>query len=143
MNRNSICTGLFLLSLCTSYAQEEDKLGSWYVYNAFFNFNPKIELFFETQWRTYKPIANTQTLFFRPYFNYNLTTNFQLGLGQEYHLAWTYAEESDDKIKTEEYRTTIQAMLVHKIDRVSIQHRYRYEFRFLDQNGNQLFIKEG
>ncbi|NOX64517.1 MAG: DUF2490 domain-containing protein [Chlorobi bacterium] len=40
-------------------------------------------------------------------------------------------------IKSNEYRTTLQGMLFQKVDRIIIQHRYRYEFRFLDQKGNQ------
>ena len=52
-------------------SQEGDKLGSWYVYNGFFKFSPKTEIFLESQWRTYEPINNSQTLFFRPFFSYN------------------------------------------------------------------------
>lgn len=118
-------------------AQEGDKLGSWYVYNGFLKFSPKTELFVESQWRTYEPINNSQTLFFRPFFSYNFNPNFQLSLGQEYHMNWTFATDSGDKVKTEEYRTTIQPMLFHNVGRVSFQHRYRYEWRFLDEKGKQ------
>lgn len=120
-----------------SYCQEGDKLGSWYIYNGFFNLSPKVELFFESQWRTWEPISNTQNLFFRPFISYNFTPYFQLGVSQEYHMNWSYSEMSEDKVKTEEYRTTLQAMLFQQIDRVAIQHRFRYEFRFLDEKGNQ------
>lgn len=119
------------------FAQMEEKLGSWYIYNGFLNFSPKVELFFETQLRTYEPVSNTQVFFVRPYLSYNFTPNFQLGLGQEYHVSWNYDENSENKVKSNEYRTTLQGMLFQKIDRVTIQHRYRYEFRFLDQKGNQ------
>lgn len=119
------------------FAQMEEKLGSWYIYNGFLNFTPKVELFFETQLRTYEPVSNSQIFFIRPYLSYNFTPNFQLGLGQEYHVSWTYNENSENKVKSNEYRTTLQGMLFQKVDRVTIQHRYRYEFRFLDQKGNQ------
>ncbi len=33
-------------SISSSYGQSEDKLGSWYIYNGFFNLNPKVQLFF-------------------------------------------------------------------------------------------------
>ncbi len=130
-------TAIVTASVQPSFGQEWDKPGSWYVYNGFINFSPKVELFLESQLRTWEPITNIQNLFFRPYLSYNFTANFQVGLGQEYHMNWTYAENKADKVKTEEYRTTLQVMLFHKLDRVSIQHRYRYEFRFLDQAGNQ------
>ena len=129
--------GILIVSLQSVSGQEAGKLGSWYVYNGFINLSPKLELFLESQLRTWEPITNAQNLFFRPYLSYNITPDFQVGLGQEYHMAWTYAENTDDKVKSEEYRTTIQMMLFHKVARVSIQHRYRYEFRFLDEAGNQ------
>ena len=117
-----------------SFAQSEDKLGSWFIYNGFFNINPKIELFFETQLRNWETFRNPENFFLRPYFNYNVTKNFQPGLGLEYHRTWTYAEYRDDIESSNEFRVTLQTMLFHKIDRVSLQHRYRYEFRNVDAN---------
>lgn len=118
-------------------SQEKNPLGSWYIYNGFFNVSPKVELFFETQVRTWEVISNPQVFFFRPYFNYNFTDGFQAGLGLEYHMNWTFESDRENKVKTEEFRTTIQAMLFQKIGRVSVQHRCRYEFRFLDESGKQ------
>jgi len=129
--------GIFIVSLQSVSGQEASKLGSWYVYNGFINLSPKLELFLESQLRTWEPITNIQNLFFRPYLSYNYTPDFQVGVGQEYHMNWTYSENKDDKVKTEEYRITLQVMLFQKVDRVSIQHRIRYEFRFLDEAGNQ------
>lgn len=127
---------VFLLLLTylphASNAQSEDKLGSWFIYNGFFNVSPKVELFFETQLRNWETFSNPENFFLRPYFNYNVTKNFQSGLGLEYHKSWTYAENSDEKVSSDEFRVTMQIMIFHKIDRVSLQHRYRYEFRNVD-----------
>ena len=120
-----------------SFGQEEDKLGSWYIYNGFFNFTPKFELFVESQLRTWEVVSNSQSFFARAFFNFNLIPSFQFGFSQEYHINWSYAENPDDKLKTEEYRTTLQAILFQSVDKVNIQHRYRYEFRFLDESGKQ------
>jgi len=130
-----ICSVVFISN--HAYSQEEDKLGSWYIYNGFFNFSPRIELFVESQLRTWEVVSNSQSFFARAFFNYNVLASFQLGLSQEYHLNWTYAENPDDKLRSEEYRITLQAMLFQSVDRVSVQHRYRYEFRFLDESGRQ------
>ncbi|MGB5236872.1 MAG: DUF2490 domain-containing protein [Flavobacteriaceae bacterium] len=132
-----ILFGLVLFFAGSVFSQEGDKLGSWYVYNGFLKFSPKTELFVESQWRTYEPIGNTQTFFFRPFFSYNFNPNFQLSLGQEYHMNWSFETDTQARVKTEEYRTTIQPMLFHSIGRVSFQHRYRYEWRFLDEKGKQ------
>ncbi len=57
-------------------AQEDYPLGSWYIYNGFFNFSPKTELFFETQLRTWEVVDDPQTFLMRPYFSYNVADNF-------------------------------------------------------------------
>jgi hypothetical protein len=118
-------------------AQEGEKLGSWFTYNGFYNINPRLELFFETQVRTYEAFGNRQTFLIRPYVSYNINQSVQFGLGLEYHGNSSYAVIPDDKISTEEFRTTLQAMVFQKINRISLQHRYRYEFRFLDLQGKQ------
>ncbi len=130
----------FVLTLLTSlkgFSQSNEKLGSWYIYNGFFNLNPKIELFFETQLRTWEPVSNPENFFLRPYFNYNINENWQLGLGLEYHKSWTYDEVSENRIITEEFRKTLQSMVFQKIGRVKLQHRYRYEFRNIDGSKKQ------
>jgi hypothetical protein len=130
----------FLVSICIiseSHGQSEDELGSWYIYNGFFNFSPKVELFFETQLRNWETFSNPETFFVRPYFNYNIHPNFQAGLGLEYHNNWTYAEDPDERIRTTEYRLTLQGMAFQNIGRVALQHRYRYEFRDIDSEPAQ------
>ena len=71
--------GILIVALQSVSGQEADKLGSWYVYNGFINFSPKLELFVESQLRTWEPISNIQNLFFRPYLSYNFTPDFQFG----------------------------------------------------------------
>jgi len=44
--------GLFIVSFQSTSGQEADKPGSWYVYNGFINFSPKLELFLESPIRT-------------------------------------------------------------------------------------------
>ncbi len=83
--------------------------------------------------RTWETFSNPENFFLRPYFNYNLTSNIQTGLGLEYHKTWTYDENPNEKVSSDEFRITLQSMLFHKIDRVSLQHRYRYEFRNVDE----------
>jgi len=127
--RFSLVIMLFLLISAKGYAQSEDKLGSWYIYNGFFNVSPKVEFFFEAQLRNYEVFSNPETFFLRPYFNYNITNQVQTGLGLEYHKSWTYDAFPENKVSSEEFRITLQTMLFQKEGRVSFQHRYRYEFR--------------
>jgi hypothetical protein len=123
---------LFLIGfalITQAFGQAEEKLGSWYIYNGFYNFSPKFELFFDTQYRSFEPIDNPQRFLVRPYFNYNFTKNAQAGLGVEYHKLWTYDEEPGNKQSAEEFRITLQGILSQKVSRLAFQHRYRYEFQ--------------
>lgn len=135
--RHLLIMFIFLSSLLQAHAQEKNPLGSWYIYNGFFNFSPTFELFLESQVRTWEVVRDPQVFFFRPYFNFNIAKNFQAGLGLEYHGNWTYETDGEDRTMTQEFRTTLQAMLFQKVGRVSVQHRYRYEFRFWDESGKQ------
>ena len=119
------------------FAQSEDELGAWYIYNGFYNFSPKFELFFESQLRTYEVASQKETFFVRPYFNYNWNKSLQTGLGLEYHSNSTFDDGTDPVIDTEEFRTTLQVMLYQKVGRASIQHRNRYEWRWLDGDALQ------
>ena len=123
---------IFTLFITKGFAQSEDKLGSWYIYNGFFKFSPKVELFLESQLRNYEVFSNPETFFLRPYFSYNINKNIQPSLGLEYHKAWTYDEVPENKISTNEFRVTLQLMVFQNIGRVNLQHRYRYEFRTVD-----------
>ena len=123
-----------LLAITKTHAQE-DKLGAWYIYNGFFKFTPKIEFFFETQLRNYEVFSNPETYFFRPYFTYNVTKQFQLGVSTEYHKQFSYAENPEDIIEKEEFRIDFMAILSQPMGRVAIQHRYRYEFRNINTTG--------
>lgn len=141
MTGRSIKT-IFLILVTTitfseSHSQSDSKLGSWYIYNGFFNFSPKLELFFETQLRLWETFSNPETFFVRPYFNYNIHPNFQAGIGLEYHSNQTYAEDPDDRQQSTEYRLTMQGMAFQNIGRVALQHRYRYEFRNISTGNRQ------
>lgn len=118
------------------FGQSEDKLGSWYIYNGFFKFTPKFELFFETQLRNYEVFSNPENFFVRPYFTYNLNKNVQPALGIEYHKSWTYDEVPENKVASDEFRITLQTMVFQSIGRAQLQHRYRFEFRTV--NGEAL-----
>jgi len=120
------------VSLSKAYGQSEDKLGSWYIYNGFFKFSPKVELFFDSQLRTYEVTANPETFIVRPYFTYNINNHVQPGIGLEYLKFWTYDEIPENKTSLEEFRISLQLILSHKVDRFALQHRYRYEFRYIE-----------
>ena len=126
----------FTTGTVISFGQEQDKLGSWFIYNGSFYPNQKVEFFFETQLRLYEPLSNREEFFLRPIINYHFSPVFSAGLGYSYGMTWNYTENEDDKIKSTEDRLIIQATFNQHIQRTRFQHRYRFEQRWLD-NGNQ------
>ena len=132
MNKKLIGLVLIILFTTKVFGQSEDKLGSWYIYNGFYKFTPKFELFFETQLRNYEVVSNPETFFVRPYLTYNINKNVQPGLSFEYHKSWTYDEVPENKVASDEFRITLQMMVFQSIGRANLQHRYRFEFRNVD-----------
>lgn len=113
-------------------AQPEDELGSWYIYNGFYKLSPRLELFAETQFRMYEPINNIETFFIRPYLSYYFSKQFNLGFATEFHRAYTFEEDGQEKSGITEFRLTLQGMVFNFIDRTTLQHRYRLEQRWVD-----------
>lgn len=124
-----------LLACNNSANAQEDDLGAWYIYNGFFKFTPKIEVFFETQLRNNQIFANPEAYYFRPYFTYNVIKEFQLGVSAEYHKHFSYTDDYAEQSSREEFRIDLMAILSQKLGRVSVQHRYRYEFRNINSYG--------
>ena len=136
--RRTLLFGMaFLLLSQILYAQEEDKLGTWLVYNGFINIKSDYELLIETQYRTWEPVNNTQTWMFRPFLSYRVTDNFLPGIGLEYHINRSFSENNSDRVKTQEFRISLQTILLQNIGTAFLQHRYRYEFRFWDFEGRE------
>jgi hypothetical protein len=134
----AIITWFFTLPFY-SYAQEENKLGIWCIYNGSFYPDPNIELFFESQYRSYELISNRQEFFLRPMVNYHFSSLIFAGIGYSYGMTWTYEENEADKIKEVENRIILQAGLNHAINRSKIQHRYRFEQRWFESGNRQRF----
>ncbi len=127
---------MVLLSL--GFYGQRKPLGSWYMFNGFYRLSPKTELFVETQLRTWEVVSDPQNMLLKPYLSYFLKENWQIGFSQEYHYSWTYAEDKDMRTNFEEYRIGLQSIYNHSIlKNIGVQHRLRYEFRFLDEKGQQ------
>ena len=126
-----------VLLLSKAGSSQEDKLGAWYIYNGFYKFSPKIEVFFETQLRNYEVFGQREAFYLRPYFTYNVAKNVQLGVSTEYHQHYEYNPEGGPQSFREEFRIDLQAILNQHLGRVWVQHRYRYEFRNINSDGGR------
>lgn len=134
LNSLLIVIASLLIGLSPVKAQDND-LGAWYIYNGFFKFNPKVEIFFETQWRNNEVFANPEAFFIRPYITYNVIKELQFGVSAEYHQHYSYGEDYTEQTLREEFRVDLMAILSQNVGRVKVQHRYRYEFRNINSYG--------
>ena len=81
--------------------------------------------------RNSSPFAHLQTHFIRPWIYYQLNPNVRFSLSPiAWFGAWNYPNGKLGSFSPE-YRITPQITMFQTIGRVSFQHRFRYEFRFL------------
>ena len=87
----------------------------------------------EVQYRSYNAISDLEQLLLRTGIGYNLTeNNNNILLGYGYILSQNYIEGTDDKEDVHEHRIYQQFITRHKIGIVAVQHRYRFEQRFVE-----------
>lgn len=127
----AICT---LLSISTVRAQDS-KLGAWYNYFGNQAINKKWNWHNEVQYRNYNLGGDLDQLLIRTGIGYNLTpnnNNILLGYGFIYNNP--YLKDSDEKYSFSEHRIFQQYITKQQFGRVYLQHRYRVEERFLQDD---------
>ncbi len=87
----------------------------------------------EIQYRNYNAIGDLEQLLLRTGIGYNLTeNNNNLLLGYGFIHSQNYVDNLDDKAKVNEHRIFQQFITRHSISRVRVQHRYRFEQRWIE-----------
>ena len=118
---------LFSLSI---QAQESGP-GNWLVYIGSKQLNSKWNLHHEVQYRNYNTIGNLEQLLLRTGLGYNIGEKSNLLIGYGYINSENYTGNNDEKITVEEHRIFQQFISKHSVGRISLQHRYRFEQRFV------------
>lgn len=125
---------LILLMSGWSYSMAQDSdIGNWMLYLGNKKINERWNWHNEVQYRNYNFIGDLSQLLIRTGLGYNLTennNNFLLGYG--YILTQNYVEDSDEKVDINEHRIFQQFITKQKIGVVGVQHRYRFEQRFIE-----------
>jgi hypothetical protein len=124
-------------SLCLAQSSE---LGNWLLYFGNKNINKKLNWHHEVQYRNYNAIGDMEQLLLRTGIGYNLTPgNHNLLLGYGFIQSENYVPLQEGKIGVPEHRIYQQFITKQKIGRVGIQHRYRFEQRWVDHNFKMRF----
>ncbi len=114
---------------------QPSELGNWFAYFGSVQLNSRWNWHNEVQYRNYNFIGDTEQLLLRTGIGYNLTEgNNNLLLGYGYIHSENYVDCTDEKDAFPEHRIFQQFITRQKVSRVSLQHRYRFEQRFVNDD---------
>lgn len=133
----ALIIGLMLPSFANS---QESNLGNWLIYIGNKKINQKWNLHHEVQYRNYNAIDDLEQLLLRTGLGYtfnNTKNNVLFGYG--YILSENYIGDTDDKISVNEHRIFQQFTSKQAIGAVKLNHRYRFEQRFVESDFKMRF----
>ncbi|MER3330064.1 MAG: DUF2490 domain-containing protein [Candidatus Kapaibacterium sp.] len=117
-----------------AFSQNSD-LGNWMIYFGNKEIDKEFNWHHEVQYRNYNAIGDLEQLLLRTGLGYNLTEgNNNILLGYGYILSQNYLELSDEKFDVNEHRIYQQFITKQSIGIVNLQHRYRFEQRFVEDD---------
>lgn len=129
-------TVLSLGSVLT-WAQKND-LGAWYMYFGNNKISKKLNWHNEIQYRNFDAVGDLEQLLIRTGIGYDLTeNNNNVLLGYGFILSQPYV--NGDKKENIEHRIFQQYITKQKFGRFNLQHRYRLEERFLEDDFRMRF----
>lgn len=132
MKKNIVLLALLLPVLAIG---QDSNFGNWMVYFGNKKIDSKWNWHHEVQYRNYNGIGDLEQLLLRTGLGYNLTennNNFLLGYG--YILSENYVGIADEKKSVNEHRIYQQFITRQQISHISLQHRYRFEQRFVEDD---------
>ncbi len=141
MNMRKVFTKLAFMALSLgsvlTWAQKND-LGAWYMYFGNNKISKKLNWHNEVQYRNFDAIGDLEQLLIRTGIGYDLTeNNNNVLLGYGFILSQPYV--NGDKKENIEHRIFQQYITKQKFGRFNLQHRYRLEERFLEDDFRMRF----
>ena len=120
-------------------AQDSD-FGNWLIYIGNKKLNSHWNLHNEVQYRNYNAIGDLEQLLLRTGLGYSFNEgNQNVLLGYGYILSENYFNNSDEKKTVVEHRIYQQFMSNQKIGNLKLNHRYRFEQRFVENDFKMRF----
>ncbi|QIY89545.1 DUF2490 domain-containing protein [Chryseobacterium gallinarum] len=128
---------LLSLGSVSLYAQKNE-LGAWYMYFGNNKISKKLNWHNEIQYRNFDAIGDLEQLLIRTGIGYDLTeNNNNVLLGYGFILSQPYI--NGEKKENIEHRIFQQYITKQKFGRFNLQHRYRLEERFLEDDFRMRF----
>tara|TARA_R110002049_G_scaffold181169_4_gene348236 strand:- start:2849 stop:3517 length:669 start_codon:yes stop_codon:yes gene_type:complete len=133
----ALTLGLMLPNLVQG---QDSNFGNWLIYIGNKKIDQKWNIHHEVQYRNYNAIGDLEQLLLRTGlgFTFNEGNNNVL-LGYGYILSENYLASSTDKIAVNEHRIYQQFTSKQNIGSVNLNHRYRFEQRFVAEDFKMRF----
>lgn len=133
----SVSLVIFILATTLSFAQKND-LGAWYMYFGNNKINKKWNWHNEIQYRNFDAVGDLEQLLIRTGIGYDLSeNNNNVLLGYGFILSQPYV--NGEKKENIEHRIFQQFITKQQFGRFYLQHRYRLEERFLEEDFRMRF----
>ena len=141
MYKKTIITALIIgLMLPTLVQSQESEFGNWLIYIGSKKIDQKWNIHHEVQYRNYNAIGDLEQLLLRTGLGYTFNkgkNNVLLGYG--YILSENYIANTNDKVSVNEHRIFQQFTNKQKIGAITLNHRYRFEQRFVESDFKMRF----
>ena len=125
---------LAFLFVSLSVKSQENGPGNWLIYIGSKQLNSKWNLHHEIQYRNYNAIGDLEQLLIRTGLGYNIGSRSNVLLGYGYINSENFTGIGDDQSTVEEHRIFQQFITKQNIGNVTLQHRYRFEQRFVESD---------
>jgi len=126
---------IVLLMLPIKFFGQESELGNWLIYIGNKKIKSKWNWHHEVQYRNYDAVGDLEQLLLRTGIGYDLKeNNNNLLLGYGFIRSENYNQDSQEKFIVNEHRIFQQFITKHKLGVISLQHRFRFEQRFIEDD---------
>lgn len=124
---------LFLSIFCSPLflAAQDSDLGVWYLLFGNKKLSDKVNWHHEVQYRNFNAIGDLEQLLLRTGIGYDLADNANILLGYGFIRSENFINQVD-KVVVNEHRIFQQLITKQNFNRFRLQHRYRFEQRFVE-----------
>ena len=130
----------FLCMLPFALHGQKSELGNWFVYIGNTKLKNNWNLHTEVQYRNYNAIGDLEQLLLRTGLGYSFNNNKNnILLGYGYILSENYLQPTQDKESVNEHRIFQQFTSKQTVGSVVMNHRYRFEQRFIESDFKMRF----
>ena len=131
--KNQLLIILFLINIF-SVKSQENNIGNWLIYFGNKDLNSSLNWHHEIQHRNYNILGELEQLLVRTGLGYNVNENNNILLGYGFIDSRNRVIETNEISKVNEHRIYQQFISKQAIGKIKIQHRYRFEQRFIEDD---------